>query len=186
MADSLEQGVKVRICPVCGTRNFGENIVCTLSGSSLVDVDFIYSSDSGKPQVAESFRDQPPPSEKNDIIKVKKPESSRKNLYETVVDRAPSLTFVSFENGKRFQAKNGAILGRGNVGGNEVFNEIDTVSRDHAKIYWDGVNWEIEPLVTSKNVTCRNGTELERCKRHRIKIGDTIHFSSQCSLKVSK
>ena len=174
MAGSLEQGLKVRICPICNTHNFGESILCKQCDFSLGDVDFKYLSDDGKSEAAEE----------NNEIEAKKPESARRISDVTVVERAPALTFVSIENGKTFQAKNGAILGRTNIGGNEVFGDIDTVSRKHAQIYWDGLNWEIEALITSTNGTCVNGANLTKGKRCRIKKGDTINLSSQCSLKV--
>ena len=183
MTNSSEQALKMRICPICNERNFGESIVCELCNFSLGDVDFIDSSNDGASKADGGVQNEQLPLGKNNAIETEKPENNQRNLYETVVERASSLTFVSIESGKSFQAKNGAILGRTNVGGNEVFDEIDTVSRVHAKIYWDGINWEIEDC--SKNGTCISGTYLTKGIRYRIKKGDTIHFSSQCTLMVS-
>ena len=184
MADSLEQSVKVRICPVCNTHNFGESIMCTKCDFSLGDVDFIDLTDDGASRNSKSVQDERPLPAKNDVIKAEaeKPESGKKDLGETVVEKPPSLTFCSVESGKRFQAKNGSILGRTNIGGKEAFDDIDTVSREHAKIFWNGLDWEIEDV--SRNGTCIDGTYLTKGKRYKIKIGDTIHFSSRCPLKV--
>ena len=81
MAESLEQGVKVRICPVCNMHNFGESIMCKRCDFSLGDVDFADSSENGAPQTAGNVRDEPAPSAENDVIKTGKPETRERFFF---------------------------------------------------------------------------------------------------------
>ena len=171
--------MKVRTCQSCHYHNPGDPIACERCGISLADVPFTYldEEESG----VENSQDEPPTPKVSYAVNEKEPENARINPRETIVDKIPSLTFISPESGKKFQAKNGSVLGRTNIG-DEVFKEIDTVSRVHAKVYFNGVYWEIEDV--SKNGTYINGESLTKNKRYRINNGDTLHFSSQCSLKV--
>ena len=127
--------------------------------------------------------DVPAREPKTVLINVTAPAKTPEDLSKTRVEPRKSILFISAATKKTFRSESGDILGRDGTKNNEVFVDIDTVSRKHAQIFYNGVNWEIEDLGSS-NGTFINDKELAPHRRYPLQTGDVVKLSSQCTLKA--
>ena len=111
------------------------------------------------------------------------PAKAPEDFSKTRAEPRKSLLFISAATKKTFRSQSRDILGREGTRNNEVFADIDTVSRKHAQIFFNEVNWEIEDLGSS-NGTFINDAELSLNRRYPLQAGDVVKLSSQCTLKV--
>ncbi|MDR1581240.1 MAG: FHA domain-containing protein [Synergistaceae bacterium] len=162
---------KVRICPTCEEVNQVTAIVCGKCGNaSLADVPITLLFE--EPELA-------PP-----LIHAEPVAPSPPAPKKTAAEREDALTLICTETKRAMRVVSGSELGREAAGRGELFPEdLDTVSRRHARIVHNGVHWELEDLG-SVNGTYINSQKIEPGKRYSVKNGDILNFSRRCTLKV--
>jgi hypothetical protein len=190
----------VRICPTCGEINNVDAVACFNCGyidMANVPITSLYDEEEETAAEVPAPETVSPPVIRNEtkkpiVFEPQIPSSEAERIApaikakKTAVEQRASLTFICLENKRPFQVTSGCILGREGIGRDEVFSDdIGTVSRRHARIVHNGVNWEIEDLE-STNGTFINGERIRQGKRYPIKNGDILNFSMSCSLKVAE
>jgi 3',5'-cyclic-nucleotide phosphodiesterase len=88
------------------------------------------------------------------------------------------LKLDSFE----FELEDGAIVGRMEIG-KEFFSGFPGISRQHARLDFDGRSWTVEDLQ-STNGTFLNGQQLEPGRKYPVQIGDRLGFSRKVTFEV--
>jgi len=90
--------------------------------------------------------------------------------------------FLCFGN-KRFELKEGDVLGREGTVAVSDFAVFDTVSRMHACINYVGEVWHIQRL--SKNITEVDGKALDKGELHALNQGsNSVRLSSKCEITL--
>ena len=152
----------IKRCPVCGEENPASEVICRVCVTNL-------SSASPVPRHEhDNFAPQP----------IETPETPAGDV--TFAER-PVLTFLRVD-GRGVPAMDGTELGRSGECA-ELFGDVKTVSRRHARVTHCDGGWMIED-IGSTNGTWVNGRRLEQGQPCSIVSGDIVKLSLSCELRV--
>ena len=155
--------MKIKICKSCGAENSPSDIECR---DCMGDISRI--------RPVEKIENEPEP----DIAD---------NLPATVDYRPAGCRFIlvsisAARNGDILPINDGDILGREHTGRDSLVAH-KTVSRQHAKVIFEGGEWTIEDL-DSTNGTYINGRKLEAGQKYPLKAKDIVSLSKSCEFQV--
>ncbi|MDR1084334.1 MAG: FHA domain-containing protein [Deltaproteobacteria bacterium] len=111
------------------------------------------------------------------------PPTVRSGLEDPVIIYPESESGLSFmtEDGQKFSAATGDIIGRAETGGH-ILQKYPTVSRLHFRLFQRQRGWIVKNL--SDNGTWVNDLELAVGEEVTLNPGDELRLSSRCRLKV--
>ncbi len=149
----------IKLCPACSEENPIFEVVCRVCMTNLSSVS---------------------PTPKGAAPKAEETPSNRSDT--TTVSALPPVLTLMRGDGRPVPAAEGSELGRSGEY-DELFRDIKTVSRRHAKISRDSNVWQIEDLG-STNGTWVNGKRLVEGLPYPLRAGDIVALSLSCELRV--
>ncbi|MDR3265648.1 MAG: FHA domain-containing protein [Synergistaceae bacterium] len=150
----------VKLCPACGEKNPVSEVICRVCMTNL-----------------SSVAPTPPDMERARLM-----EEPKKTEETTRAEPDSSVLTFLRSDGRPISVADGDELGRDGAC-QELFQDIKTVSRRHAKVTRNGGQWRIED-VGSTNGTWVNDRRLEKGRPCPLSTGDTVKLSLSCELKV--
>ena len=146
-----------KICPACREKNPVSEVICRVCMTNLSSV---------RP-TADAPVEAPPAEADSDT---------------TVFSMPEVMTLARASDGRSIPVSSGYVLGRSGDAA-EFFQDMRTVSRQHARISFLDGGWSIEDLG-STNGTWVNGQRVETGKPRELKKGDVLALSMACEMRV--
>ena len=158
----------IKLCPACREENPVSEVICRMCMTNLSSVSPV-----PRREHEEAIASVSQPAEMS--------EAPAGDVTRVEFAKRPVLTFLRVD-GRGVPAADGTELGRSGDCA-ELFSDVKTVSRRHARVTQSDGVWMIED-IGSTNGTWVNDRRLERGRPYPITSGDTVKLSLSCELRV--